>query len=124
MRLQDDLVVKVVEIKDEVKASEIALQAWNIKRELDRKQDGSHFDLIFLEGTNRLRVKYTDTGNLDNVINSWGEVISEESELHMVVDVMDMKDSVAQEIDEQYVFLNIEGMEAGMTGDVTISFVE
>lgn len=103
------LVVKTIEVTDLDKAKDIALQSWNIKRE------GALIDLKFIEGTNRLVVKYldTDTNNMDSVTSNWGEVIDVESEWYIVFNTSDLNEGVAS---SYYKVFDAEG-EDGFTLD-------
>lgn len=66
------LVVKTVDVEDVEKAQKVSLQALNMMR------DKAIYDIYFLEGMNRLVVSYLkekeETGNIAEVIDSWGEV--------------------------------------------------
>lgn len=91
------LTVKTIDAGSLEKCKDIALQALNVKREIEPR--GGYIDVKFIENSNRLIVKYIGhIGNLDFVTDGWGEVLDYQHEPLMQFDSTDLKEDVLNDM--------------------------
>lgn len=113
----ETLTVKLIDAKDIESCKEIALQAWNIKRVMT----DDYFDLRFLEGSNKLEVKYTmNTGNLNDLTDLWGEVLEVSKEKRLAFNSTDLTKQALRDLDTGYECMGANGY----TSDVSMTFEE
>lgn len=112
------LTVKTIDLESLEKYKEISLQIMR----LQQKEIIVGTELI--EGFNRLIVKYFDNGNnINNIINSWGELIDTEKEIYILFNSTDLKHSSREKLNESFEEMtNNESDE--MTLDITFDFEE
>lgn len=118
-----ELNVWTIDHKDVGSAKEIALQAWNVKKMIENR-DYEYFDVKFLEGINTLIVKFTDFGNIENVVKSWGEVTYKEKEFLLLFDSDDLTRHAVNQMDKVFTDLTDSKYEDTHTGEVTFKIVE
>lgn len=110
------LTVKTIDVKDFETCKDIALQSLNIRRE------NGIYDIKFIDGMNRLKVKYfkNENNNIERVISHWGELINEEKEVFIELNIDDLKNSVAKEVDDIF----MSDYDDDYSLDVSVQFVE
>lgn len=105
--------VAKIDVKSLEKAMEVAIQGLNIKRE------GGLVDLEFVPFSNIVKVKYfqENSTNIEDVIKSWGEVISTKQEVYLSFTMNDVKETLSEDIDSAY----NEANEDNYNGEITFS---